>query len=91
MFSFKREQKILYKPDPEKASTLLLSSLFKDSRHWIVLERVVGNSLVGFLKAPDGSMERITLDIDLERERRIEAMRMDGFTEEEIAEKEGTL
>ena len=87
--SFKKELDILYKTDPENASTLLITTLYKESHFWIVIERIVGNALVGFLKNPDGTTERITLDYDPERDRRIELMKKYGFTDEEIREMEG--
>jgi hypothetical protein len=89
--AFRDELDILYKIEPEKASTVLLGAVFKDRRFWVVLERVTGNALVGFVRNPDGTMERVKIDFDPERDRRIELMKEAGWTLEQIEQMEGPL
>lgn len=88
---FRRELEVLYATDPENASTMVVGTIFKDSRHWVVLSRVLGNTLVGFVRHKDGTMERVRLSYDYERERRIELMFQDGMTVEQVEEAEGPL
>ena len=70
--AFMKEVEVLYQIDPERASTLLVGYTRKDQRWWIVIERVIGNVLVGFVKLPNGTVKRIQVADDSERERRIE-------------------
>ncbi len=88
---FRKEIEVFYELEPEKAGTILVSHQFKDRRFWLVLERVLGNPLVGFIKKPDGEMERVQLVFDPERERRIKLMQEDGHSLEEVEEVEGPL
>ena len=89
--AFMKEVEVLYQIDPERASTLLVGYTRKDQRWWIVIERVIGNVLVGFVKLPDGTVKRIQVTDDSERERRIALMAEDGYTLWEIEESEGPL
>ena len=89
--AFSKELDVLYEIEPEKAGTILISDQFKDKRFWVVLERVLGNPLLGFIKQPDGTMERVQLSFDPERERRIKLMQKDGLSLEEVEEAEGPL
>lgn len=89
--AFHKELEIMYKIDPEKASTLLLGVVRKDKRWWLVIERVIGNVLTGFVKGPDGTLSRIHIDYDPERERRIELMIEEGYSLEQVEEYEGEL
>ncbi len=88
---FKKELIILYDLEPEKAGTIAVVYTFRDRRHWVVLERCAGNPLVGFVKAKDGSLERVEIEIDTERSRRLQLMKEDGLTLEEVEEIEGSL
>lgn len=88
---FKTELRILWEIDPDKASTIMVNYLRKDQRFWVVLKRTVGNALIGFIKHKDGEMERVELEDDEDRERRISAMKADGYTLEEVEQYEGPL
>lgn len=88
---FNREISVLAKIDPEKSGTLFVSFIYKDKKYWIVLERIIGNPLVGFIKNPSGEMERVTIEYDPERERRIFLMFEEGFSIEEVESAEGKL
>ncbi|MCK5015663.1 MAG: hypothetical protein KAS32_01210 [Candidatus Peribacteraceae bacterium] len=88
---FKKELVILYDLEPEKAGTIVITYTFRDRRHWIVLERTMGNPLVGFIKTKDGTLERVEIKIDSERDRRLQLMKEDGLTLEEVEEIEGEL
>ncbi len=87
----KKELILLYDLEPEKAGTIVVASIFKDRRHWVVLERTKGNPLVGFVKAKDGTLERVEIEIDAERDRRLQLMKEDGMTLEEVEAIEGEL
>ena len=88
---FKKELIILYDLEPEKAGTIVIAYIFRDRRHWVVLERTVGNPLVGFVKKANGELERVEIEIDSERDRRLLLMKEDGMTLEEVEEIEGEL
>lgn len=88
---FKKELVVLYDLEPEKAGTIVVAYTFRDRRHWVVLERTLGNPLVGFVKKANGELERIEIEIDSERDRRLQLMKEDGLTLEEVEEIEGPL
>lgn len=88
---FKKELSILYDLEPEKAGTVVATYTFRDRRHWVVLERVLGNPLMGFIKRRDGTLERVEVEIDPERDRRLFLMAEDGMSLEEVEEIEGEL
>jgi len=88
---FKKELVLLYDLEPEKAGTVVVTSTFKDRRYWVILERTMGNPLVGFVKKKDGELERVEIEIDSEKDRRLLLMKEDGLTLEEVEEIEGPL
>lgn len=88
---FKKELTILYDLEPEKSGTVVVAYTFRDLRHWIVLERTLGNPLIGFVKKMDGELERIEITIDTERDRRLKLMKEDGLTLEDVEAIEGAL
>jgi DNA-dependent RNA polymerase auxiliary subunit epsilon len=88
---FKKELIILYDLEPEQAGTIVIAYTFRDRRHWVVLERTLGNPLVGFVKKKDGTLARVEIEIDSERDRRLQLMKEDGLTLEEVEEIEGEL
>lgn len=89
--NFKKELEILYNLEPEKAGSVKVAYTFKDRRHWIVLGRVLGNPLVGFLKNSDGTLEKVEIQLDSERDRRIKLMAEDGLQRHEVEKIEGEL
>ncbi len=88
---FKKELALFYDLEPEKAGTIVAAYTFRDRHHWVVLERTVGNPLVGFVKKKDGTLERVEIKIDSEKDRRLKLMREDGFSLEEVQAIEGEL
>jgi hypothetical protein len=88
---FKKELTILFDLEPEKAGTVVVTYTFRDRRHWVVLERVLGNPLIGFIKKKDGTLERVEVEVDPERDRRLYLMAQDGMSLEEVEEIEGEL
>jgi len=88
---FKKELVLLYNLEPEKAGTIVITDTFKDRRHWVILERAMGSPLIGFVKTKDGTVEKVEIEIDSERDRRLALMREDGMTLEEVEAIEGEL
>ena len=88
---FKKELVLLYDLEPEKSGTVVIAYTFKDRQHWVVLERTIGNPLVGFVKTADGELKRVEITIDSERDRRLQLMKEDGMTLEQVEEIEGEL
>jgi len=89
--AFNKELSILAELDPENAGTLFISTVYKEKHFWIVIEKVIGNPLVGFIREPDGEMVRITINCDPERERRITLMFAEGYTVTEVEKAEGKI
>lgn len=88
---FKKELVLLYDLEPEKAGTIVVAYTFKDRRHWVVLERTMGNPLVGFVKTKDGILERVEIEVDSERDRRLTLMKEDGMELWQVELIEGEL
>lgn len=98
----KREQELLYKEvlqelkamaliDPVSASELISNSVTRDGRLWVVIKRISASPTTVFLKKMDGTVERVDLDSDTEKFRRLELMVRDGLSLRDIEELEGSL
>jgi len=98
----KREQELLYKEvlqelramaliDPVSASELISNAVTRDGRLWVVIKRISASPTTVFLKKMDGTVERVDLDSDTERFRRLELMVRDGLSLSDIEELEGSL
>jgi len=88
---FLRELRILAKVDPVAASQMRIVGKFEDHRFWIVVERVAFSPFIAFKKGKSGTVERVTMEDDSEKLRRLSLMREDGYTLEDIEEMEGGL
>lgn len=87
-----KEMNVLRKIDPEKAASLVPFKIFKDGRFWVGVEKILAIPTLGFIKNPDGSVEKVKLSsIDPERERRLRLMREDGLSLDDIEKMEGPL
>ena len=86
-----QELKVLNKVDPVNASQLQIATRFKDHRYWIVLKKVAFSPLIAFKVGTDGQVERVVLEDNYEKLRRIRLMKDDGYSIEEIEEVEGEL
>ena len=86
-----QELSIISKTDPISASTLLINSLMRDGRLWVVLKKITASPAVVFIKGEGGAIRRVDLGDDTERQRRIYLMVKDGLTLSEIGEFEGDL
>jgi len=88
---FSSELRILAKIDAISASELLIATKFKDHRFWLVVKKVAYSPFIAFKKGKNGEVERVLIDDPSERRRRINLMKEDNLTVEEIEEIEGTL
>jgi len=88
---FNRELKILHKVDPVAASQLQITQKFEDHRFWVVVTKVAFSPLIAFKKDKDGNVQRIIMEDDSEKLRRLSLMKQDGYSIEEIEEMEGGL
>ena len=86
-----QEIRILERIDPVTASSLIMHGAFKSHRLWVVLKKVVSSPTTAFKKSENGEVERIDLNFDGERSRRLRLMAEDGLSLEEIKEIEGEL
>jgi len=88
---FISELKIFAKIDPVAASQLQVATRFSDHRLWIVVKKIAFSPLIAFKKGTDGSVERVTIEDNSEKLRRIRLMKEDGYTIEKIAKMEDGL
>ena len=85
------ELKIFAKIDPVAASQIRVTTRFDDHRLWVVVKKIAFSPLIAFKKGTDGSVERVTIEDNSEKLRRIRLMKEDGYTIEKIAKAEGGL
>jgi hypothetical protein len=88
---FLNELKIYAKIDPVSASQLQVVTRFDDHRLWIVVKKIAFSPLIAFKKGTDGSVERVTIEDDSDKLRRLTLMKEDGYSLEKIEEMEGKL
>jgi len=88
---FIAELKILNKIDPVAAAEIQITSRFKDHRFWIVIKKIAFSPLIAFKKGLDGKVERVLIDADSEKFRRLSLMKQDGYSIEDIIEMEEGL
>lgn len=88
--AFRKEVFIMSEVTPEQASKVKLYTAMKDSKLWIILEKVAGTPLVGFVKRKDGTTERVSIE-DPGKWRRLAMMKQDGLSLKEIIDIEGEL
>jgi hypothetical protein len=88
LIKFKREYEEL---DPIGASLIDIKTDRSLEKFWVLIIKRATSPLMGFKKCADGTTERIILDNDLNRERRLKLMINDGLTLEEVEEIEGSL
>ena len=86
---FTDELIILNKIDPVAASELKVTGRFRDHRYWIVIKKIAFSPYIAFKKDVNGNVERVVLDDDTEKLRRLSLMKEDGYTVEKIMEIEG--
>ena len=84
--SFNRELKIMSKMDPTNASAILAKESFKDSRHWLILERKNPMAKVGYKKGLASERpQKIKINyLAYERKRILDLMLKDGLKLETI-------
>lgn len=87
---FKTELKLLSNIDPVKSSTIKAMTAIRDQRYWVELKKTFGSPLIGFKKDAEGKTIRIELT-DPDRARRLQCMKEDGMTLEEVEGIEGEL
>lgn len=88
---FLRELKILAKVDPVAASQLQIYTKFEDHRLWVIVRKIAFSPFIAFKQNKDGSVERITMEDDSEKLRRLRLMKDDGYTLRAIEKIEGKL
>lgn len=88
---FLKELKILAKVDPVAASQLQVVTEFADHRLWIVVKKIAFSPFIAFKKDKNGKVERVIMEDNSEKLRRLSLMREDGYTLEDIEEMEGGL
>ncbi len=88
---FLQELKILAKIDPIGASQLQVTTKFEDHRLWVVVKKIAFSPLIAFKKDKDGIVERVIIDDDSDKMRRLALMKSDGYSLDEIIEVEGEL
>ena len=81
---FKHIRSEYEKINPILTSTIELHTTFKDKKFWLVITKLSASPLVGFKKDMNGNLIKITLENDIDRERRIKLMIVDGMNLEEI-------
>jgi len=84
--SFNQELKIMAKMDPINASAILAKESFKDSRHWLILERKNPISKIGYRKGlASVKPKRVKVKyLAFERKRILDLMLKDGLNLETI-------
>lgn len=70
--------------EPILASKLDITQVFRDGRHWVSIRMKVISPLEGFVKLPDGTVERKTITFDPDRRRKIKLMVQDRMPLEEM-------
>ena len=88
---FVKELKVLAKIDPVTASQFQIVSRFEDSRFWIVLKRIAFSPFIAFKKDKNGKVERVIMDDDSDKMRRLTLMKEDNYSLEDIERIEGKL
>jgi hypothetical protein len=84
--AFNQELKIMAKMDPINASAILAKESFKDSRHWLILERKNPTSKIGYKKGlASAPPQRVEVKyLAFERKRILDLMLKDGLDLETI-------
>ena len=88
---FLKELKTLAKVDPIPASQLQITAKFEDHRFWVVVKKIAFSPFIAFKMNKDGNVERVTMEDDSEKLRRLRLMKDDGYSLEDIEEIEGKL
>jgi hypothetical protein len=84
---FITQRKAMVAIDPEKAETIKVYKMYKDRKHWVILEKLASTTLIAFKKIPgQAKAERLVLNISLQKDRQVKAMLEDGMSFEEIKE-----
>jgi DNA-dependent RNA polymerase auxiliary subunit epsilon len=87
---FQGEVKILSHIDPIRASRLKVMVAIRDQMYWVEIKKIHGSPLIGFKKDKDGKTIRVEIS-DPDRARRLQCMKEDGYTLEEVEDMEGEL
>lgn len=85
------EKEKIAKVDAVVASTLDYTTKFRENKFWLVIQKNSYSPFVGFKKTLTGSMEKIILNSDLSRKRRLHLMVEDGMSLFKIEEILGPL
>lgn len=88
---FLKELKALAKIDPVTASQLQVIVKFDDHRFWVVIKRIAFSPFIAFKKDRNEHVERVIMEDDSDKLRRLGLMREDGYTIEDIEKTEGPL
>lgn len=88
---FLKELRVLAKVDPVAASQLQISIRFEDHRFWVIVKRIAFSPFIAFKKDRDGNVERVIMEDNADKLRRLALMREDGYSLEDIEEMEGGL
>lgn len=86
----KLERLNLSKVNPEMSMQLDISKSDRDAKMWVLISKRSTSRVVGY-KVVDGQVEKVVLDTDNEKLRRIKLMLRDGMTLDEIESIEGRL
>lgn len=90
--NFYDELKVMSKIDPLASSVVFAKESYKDSRHWIILERKNPVSKVAYKKDSSGTIERQEINyLTFERRRILDLMIKDGLKIDLIAKIIGDL
>jgi len=88
---FINELRILNKIDPVAAAEIQIYSRFRDHRFWVVIKKIAFSPLVAFKRDVKGNIERVIIEDDSEKMRRLSLMKSDDYSIKEIEEMEGGL
>lgn len=88
--TLKRERAQLQLVNPELAMQIDITLSEKDAKLWVLLIKRTTSRVVGYVVS-DGQVEKVQLNTDEEKLRRISLMLRDGYSLAEIEENEGQL
>ena len=58
---FKAELSLLTEIDPELANTVSIKAVFKDSKFWVTLTKVISDNAIAFKKGKNDEVEKVNI------------------------------
>jgi hypothetical protein len=66
--------------DPIAVARISLQKVFRDGKRWIIIRKKVQNPMQAYRKTAGGKIDRVSLQRDLRRRRKIQLLAREGYT-----------